>query len=153
MVIAFLVFQQNIELKRKISESQIEINYNDKLLPLTLIEVATSKKLTLAEYDSSSIILNFFSTHCKVCKENQKYWDYIVKKYENKYQMYTISFENLEVLRNHLESSYYKFKIYYAAKNQINKKITKLPTTIIIRSNRITLIWLGKLDYNFIERL
>jgi len=152
-VIATLVFQQNAELKRIIKESEAEISYNDKILPLTLTEVATSKKLTLTSIDSSSVILNFFTTKCQVCKENQKYWDYIVKKHGNKYQLYAISFESAEVLKKHYELSYYKYKIYYSPNRLGNKQISKFPTTIVIRGNRISIIWLGKLDFDFIDKL
>lgn len=153
LIVSYLTFRQNIDLKNQLFIAQNEIDIGYKLLPLEVYN-ASYDNLELIKPDSLRSILYFFSMKCKVCLENQKYWDYIVKKFSKKYRIYTISLDSKTELKSYLEKKPKEITIYYLNdKITTDRKILRTPMVLIINQSFVERKWLGLPNIEKIESL
>jgi len=147
-----LVYKQNNELKNQLAIAQNEIDIGYKLLSTGIYNVHNDNLITINP-DKQKTILYFFSTKCKVCNENKKYWNYLVRKFSQKYRIYTIALDNKTELKSYSEEMPKGTEVYYLKNNLSGKKILRTPTTLIIDNDYVEKKWLGLLSLKNIESL
>ena len=113
---------------------------------------------TLNDYKDQTVILNFWSMSCTICKEELEYFEKIYYTYQDDIVLLTLvspklSNSSTEEIKDYIEKKNYSFPVLIDESGEYFKKygISSFPNTFIIKNNEVKIKIPGAVSYENLE--
>lgn len=107
---------------------------NEKVPNYTFTDIlnSTEKELSIQNLRGKPIILEFWTTWCGPCIPAMKKLDSLQKKFKDKLEIITVSYDNRDRLKNYIETTKTSLRIAYDTTHFKSFEYRYIPHTIII---------------------
>ncbi|MDD3721910.1 MAG: TlpA disulfide reductase family protein [Lutibacter sp.] len=133
-----------IDIKIEISDKETKIekeeiyNYLNKELPSQILYTIDNKEISLKDFKGKPTALNFWFITCKPCIDEMPVLNQIMKKYSDKVNFISITFENKENVKLFLNTHQFDYLTIVGAEGFIDQLgIQAFPKNIFIDKNGI----------------
>ena len=135
-------FDIKIENSDKESKTETEnekiYNYLNKELPSQILYTIDNKEIRLKDFAGKPTVLNFWFINCKPCIDEMPVLNKIMKKYSDKVNFISITFENKENVKLFLNTHQFDYLTIVGARSFIDQLgIQAFPKNIFIDKNGI----------------
>ncbi|MFA5296907.1 MAG: TlpA disulfide reductase family protein [Lutibacter sp.] len=133
-------FDIKIEISGKESKTEKEkiYNYLNKELPSQILYTIDNKEIRLKDFAGKPTVLNFWFITCKPCIDEMPVLNKIMKKYSDKVNFISITFENKENVKLFLNTHQFDYLTIVGAESFIDQLgIQAFPKNIFIDKNGI----------------
>lgn len=126
--------------------------------PSFILKDIFNNTYNLDDYKNQTVILNFWSMSCKICKEELKDFEKIYNTYQDNVILLTIispelSNSSTEEIKKYIEENNYSFPVLIDESSTYFKKygISSFPNTFIIDNNEVKIKIPGAISYENLE--